>query len=384
MRKHFKVSLEERRQAIDLLIEGKTVEEACIILRSRHHPKATIEEVQRVYFPGTGINAIGSLVGASAEVLNARFERMAEHIRGLKERATRLNEQLAEDLELRKKQQRGLEAVLADPERRASRAKRNAERQRELGIYNRRSEEYRRKWYDPLYRAKMVAYSTNPETRAYRSRQASSPEQQAKLTQGRQKYWEGWHQLSPEEQAPERQRRSNIAKNPQNFATREEGKQQFWEEWRRQPSEVRAQLVSPKIREQRRQVAMRPEIQEKFREGYRRYVESHRLLRAIQVYENPVDWEDEALVPVSNPDYANEVHQQETAARVHDALANLDALTRAVVCDLFDIDLSREGYPLAEIDALSEQQKDDLLRGALEKLSTNPELIRLISGDGGQ
>lgn len=384
MGKPFKISLEERYRVRELLVQGKNVQEICGILLTKYHLYATLEEIEQVYFPKTGTYAIDTLVGETEEVINERFDQITEYAQKLRERTAKLNAQLASDPELRKKQQRGLNEIISDPNARARRAKRNTERQRQLGNYSKRSLEYRQKWQDPLYRAKMVAFLSSPATRALRSEIITRPDNQSKIAQGRAQYWESWRQLPPEQQEPERLRRRNVANDPQNRARREEGKQRFFEELRQQPPEVREQLISPQERQRRREHAMQPEIQKKFREGYRRYVDSRRLLRAVHAYDNPMGWEDTNQVPITAPDYVDEIHRQQTIDRVHQALLELDDIARSLVCELFGINLPQDEQITRQIEKMEEEDKDCVLRAAFDTLGKNPAIVQLMNDNGGQ
>ncbi len=382
MRKPFTVSIEERRRAIDLLIEGNSVESTCQILQARFHPQSNVEDVSRVYFPKTGIFRLSHLVGASSATLDEYYERLVERSIRQRQRVDDLNVRLKQDPELRKKQLKGLNELLEDPQRRAQRAQNNAASQHRRGIYERRSQEYRQKWQDPLYRAKMMAALTSPTMRQFRSQLLSLEERQSKVAEGRRRYWKNWHQLPPEQQEAERTRRREVINSPENRVRMEAEKQRFWEEWRQLPPEIQAKLYSEEERRRRRVAAMQPEVQQKFREGYRRYVEARRILRAIHVYETPAGWEGTERVPVYAPDYPEVVSQQETVECVHQALAALDVRSRVLICKLFDIELGAED-PESVIEGISESEQDSLLREAFESLAQNSSLALIMANEGG-
>lgn len=223
----------------------------------------------------------------------------------------------------------------------------------------------------------MVAIFSSPEFRSQRSRITSEPAHQEKLTKGRKQYWDNWRALPPEEQEAERKRRSDVANNPVNKANREQGKQHRWKEYWNLSSEEQEVYFSPEERQRRRERAMHPDLQRKFREGYRRFVENRRLLKAINAYGKPAGWENESIVPIILPDYVDEVWQREVNTSVHTALLELKPEVRALICELFDIEMETQ----EELGELSEEERNLLLREGFDSLKDNPILIQLIANE---
>lgn len=82
-----KLSLRNRKRALDLLAKGYTIQDAAENLRRRHHPNLSVSHVIDAYFVRAGPFSIASMQGKSREEIEDRYVKMKRFARQLRVRA---------------------------------------------------------------------------------------------------------------------------------------------------------------------------------------------------------------------------------------------------------------------------------------------------------
>ncbi len=155
-----KITIQDRKRALDLLTEGHTVESAVGQLHRNFHSESTAAQVKRSYFPSTGYCAIHHLVGRPRAEIEARFNHMVKMNQKVKRQGSQTLKKLFEDAEFRsrhaERNRQKWRKYFANPEQR----KKHSERARRMLEALHKDPNFRathaKKWQDPVFRARVV------------------------------------------------------------------------------------------------------------------------------------------------------------------------------------------------------------------------------------
>ncbi len=363
-----KISIEERKRALDLLAEGHRVESAARHLHQNFHPERSLDQVKKTYFPPTGFAHISDLVGASKTRIEARFRQIIRTRAKIGKAGTKTLRRLFKDSKFaaqnRERARARNQKLFKDPGFRERHAARNREKWRKYfadaeqsKAHSERSRESLKTLHrDPLFRAahaermriKAIAAWRNPEFRAKKTEQA------------RQIF--GTLQTEPAFRA------RHVAKM-----------KKMWDDPKYRA--LQSMRASTRLRELWKDPHFRI-LQEA-----RNRLQSHKakLERAVNFFEaqQPGAWETEtggkekrrAQVAVHVPQMEEAI---DTARQMKKMLGTLPARQRVLLSRFFEINLEHSEEAIKDAEDLRPHEVKAELKAAMETLAQNPVLKKLL------
>ena len=362
-----KISIEERRRALDLLAEGHSIENAAKHLHQTYHPQRSLDEVKKTYFPPTGFAHISNLVGASKARIETRFRQIIRTRAKIGKAGAKTFRRLFKDSKFaaqnRERARARTQKLFKDPSFRERHAARNREKWQkyfadaeQIKAHRERSRQSLKTLHrDPLFRAanaermrlKAIAAWRNSEFRAKKTEQA------------RQIF--GALQTEPAFRARHVAKMKKLWGDPQYRA-------------------LQSRMASRRLRE------LWKDPHYRILQEARNRLKSHKakLERALNFFEaqQPGAWETEtggkkprALVAVHIPQLGEAI---DTARQMRKMLKILPARQRILLSKFFGINLEHSAKAIRDAEDLRPHEVKAELKAAMETLAQNPVLKKLL------